>query len=69
MELNTPVEEGVSLKVTVVVGVIFVPPLVSVTVAVHVVTALRSTSLELQLTVVEVVRWVTVRLKVFELPV
>lgn len=56
MGLNTPVEEGVSPKVTVVVGVIFVPLLVSVTVAVHVVTALRSTSLELHVTLVEVVR-------------
>jgi hypothetical protein len=67
--LNTPEDDGVSWKVTAAEGVIFEPPLVSATVAVHVVTKLSSTSLELQVTVVDVVLKTASRLNVLELPV
>jgi hypothetical protein len=56
--LKVPVEEV--LKETGPMGVIFVPPLVSETVAVQVVNWLFSTSVEVQLTVVEVLRRATV---------
>jgi hypothetical protein len=52
--LKTPEEAGLSWNVNVIVGVIFVPPLVSATVAVHVATWLSSTSVELQVIVVDV---------------
>jgi hypothetical protein len=67
--LNVPLDEGLSWNVIVADGVIFVPVLVSVTVAMHVAVWLSSTSVELQVIVVEVVLSTTVRLKVLELPV
>lgn len=58
----------VLLQETVPVGVIGIPGDVSVTVTTHRVGRNRATVLGLQLTLVEVLRCVTVRLKVFELP-
>jgi len=52
--LKIPEEAGLSSNVTVSEGVILMPPLVSVIVAVHVATWLSSTSVELQVIVVEV---------------
>lgn len=52
--LKTPEEAGLSSNVTVADGVILLPPLVSVIVAVHVATWLSSTSVELQVIAVEV---------------
>jgi len=69
VELSVPEDDGLSLNVMVACGVIFGPALVSATVAVQVVTVLRSTSVELQVTVVNVVLWTAVRLNVLELPV
>ncbi len=69
VELSVPEDDGLSLNVMVACGVIFEPALVSATVAVQVVTVLRSTSIELQVTVVNVVLWTAVRLNVLELPV
>ncbi len=67
--LNTPEEGGVSWNMTGTLGVIFVPLLVSATVAVHVVIKLSSTSRELQLIVVDVVLSSAVRPNVLELSV
>ena len=69
VELKLPEDNGVSLKVMVALGVIFEPPLVSDTVAVQVVTVFRSTSTESQLTTIDVVLEIAVRLNVLELPV
>jgi hypothetical protein len=66
--LKVPDEAGLSWNVTVAVGVIFVPPLVSVIVAVQVATWLSSTSVELQLMVVDVDLSTAWRLNVLELP-
>lgn len=56
------------VKLTVPVGVITVPEEESVTVAVHMVCSLRATEAGMQLTIVVVLRFPTVKLKVFELP-
>ncbi len=64
VELKVP--EAPLLKVTVPVGVVAVPPEVSVTVAVQVVGVFAITGLMVQLTLVEVVRLFTVRLKLPE---
>ncbi len=53
--LKVPDEDGLSLKVIVALGVILGPLLASEIVAVHVVTAFASTSVELQTMLVEVV--------------
>jgi len=53
--LKLPDEDGLSLNNMVAVGVILGPLLVSETVAVHVVTALRRTSVDVQAIVAEVV--------------
>ncbi len=53
--LKVPEDDGLSLKVTVALGVILGPLLVSETVAVHVVTAFARTSVEVQTRFVEVV--------------
>ncbi len=65
VELKLP--EPLLLKVTVPVGVIFVPVEVSVRVAVHVEDALTGSVTGVQVTVVLVERLLTVRLKVLEL--
>ncbi len=59
--------EPLLLKVTVPVGVIFVPAEVSVTVAVHVVAAFTASEAGEQVAEVLVERLVAVRLKVLEL--
>ncbi len=64
VELKLP--EPLLLKVTVPVGVLIVPAEVSVTVAVQVVEAFTASG-EVQLMLVEVARFETVRLKVPEL--
>ncbi len=66
-EVEFKVPEPLLLKVTVPVGVVAVPLEVSVTVAVQVVGAFTTTGLVEQLTVIEVVRLFTVRLKLPEL--
>ncbi len=55
------------MKLTVPAGVMDVPDDVSETVALHEIPWLTTTGLGLQLVLVEVVRWLTVRLKVPEL--
>lgn len=64
VELNVP--EPLELKLTVPPGIIAVPGDVSVTVAVHVVGPFNMSGLGAQLTLVEVVRCVTVKAKLPE---
>ncbi len=66
--LNVPDPLGLWAKVTVPVGVMAVPELVSVTVAVQVVGALKPTDEGLQLTAMDVVRLVAVTEKGLEGP-
>ncbi len=67
LRVQVPAGEPSKVKLTVPVGVIAVPVDVSETVAVHDEAWFTTSGLGLQLTLVEVVRWLTVRLKVLEL--
>ncbi len=64
MLLNVPAGVPLEVKVTVPVGVIALPPLVSLTVAVQVVLLFTGSVDGLQVTTVEVLRWVTVSVAV-----
>ena len=66
--LNVPAGVPLEVKVTVPVGVIALPPLASLTVAVQVVVLFTGSVDGLQVTTVVVLRWVTARPKVPLLP-
>jgi hypothetical protein len=66
-EKPPPPATSVAQVLTLPVGVVAVPKSVSDTVAVHRVAALTGSELGVQLTTVALLRWVTVKAKLFEL--